>query len=103
MLKKNSTAVWGRFIFALLVVVGLIIALPNGKAFSEETAPQPETTSSHDLILNPTTEENNDMTRGIVWTGLLMVTVVVVGALSILRVDQKNHPHLIRRKKKKAK
>jgi len=101
-MKKNSTAFWGRSVFAVLVVVVLIIALPNGKAFSEETGPQPETARGHDPILNPTTQENNDMTRGIVWTGLLMVTVVVVGTLSILRVDQKNHPHLIRRKKKKA-
>jgi hypothetical protein len=42
------------------------------------------------------------MTRGIVWTGLLMVTVVIVGTLVIMGVDQKNNPHLIRKKKKKA-
>ena len=101
-MKKNPTALWGRLIFAFLVVALLIVALPSGKAFSEETGPQPETSRSHDPILNPTPEENNDMTRGIVWTGLLMVTVVVVGTLAVLRVDQKNHPHLIRRKKKKT-
>lgn len=101
-MKKNPVTIWGQTAFILMVVFSVVVALPNGKAFSDDGIPQPETSRSLDPILHPTQEENNDMTRGIVWTGLLMVTVVIVGTLAIMSVDQKNHPYLIRKKKKKT-
>ena len=101
-MKKNPAAIWGQAAFILIVVFSVVVALPSGKAFSDDGSPQPETGRSLDPILHPTQEQNNDMTRGIVWTGLLMVTVVIVGTLTIMEVDQKNNPHLIRKKKKKT-
>lgn len=91
-MKDTPYFFWGRLAFIFLLIFVTVLAYPSGEAMGEDG--DTEEDRGLDPILFPTQDDNHESTRGILWTGILMVLVVIIGTLAVLRADQYNRSHI---------
>lgn len=91
-MKDTPYFFWGRLVFIGLLIFIAVLAYPSGEATGEDGGT--EEGRGLDPVLYPTQDDNHEATRGILWTGILMVLVVIIGTLAVLRADQYTHSHL---------
>jgi len=77
---------WGRLAFIFLLIIISVLAYPSGEAMGEDYSPEDD--RGLDPMLFPTKDDNHESTRGILWTGILMMLVVIIGTVSVLRADR---------------
>ena len=91
-MKDTPYFFWGRLAFIFLLIFVTVLAYPSGEAMGEDGDVDED--RGLDPLLFPTQDDNHEATRGILWTGILMVLVVIIGTLAVLRADQHPRSHI---------